>query len=180
MAVTASPEAVPAGPGRDLDEGVTGRMLGSCSGPVKIRCGPLRAANITISSMTPTASTVSVTALAPARLAVTVHRNRRRGIGGNDMVTVATATMAHARVERAGFDRGSRATGRVERLRAVDQLQTGDARVGLGEGELLGQVADVVGRRERRSPRVESTPIALPPWVMNPDPESPGMPGDTV
>jgi hypothetical protein len=52
-------------------EGVTGRMLGSCNGPVKIRWGPLRAANITISSMTPTASTVSATALAPARLAVT-------------------------------------------------------------------------------------------------------------
>jgi hypothetical protein len=50
---------------------VIGLTLGSCSGPVKIRSGPLRAANITMSSITPTAPTVSATALAPARLAVT-------------------------------------------------------------------------------------------------------------
>src|SRR4029078_13396455 len=38
-------------------EGGTPPKSGSWSGPVKIRVGPLRAANITISSITPTAST---------------------------------------------------------------------------------------------------------------------------
>src|SRR5690348_9229899 len=41
---------------------------------------------------------------------------------------------------------------RVELLGAGSQLETGDPRVGLREGELLGQVTDVVRQRQRREP----------------------------
>ncbi len=80
--------------------------------------------------------------------------------------------------ERGPVRRGSE--DRVERLGAVHEPEPGDPGVGLGEGQLLGQVADVVGGRERARPSVDSTPTALPPAVMNPEPESPGMPGARV
>ena len=62
----------------------------------------------------------------------------------------------------------NRSEDRAERLGAVDQPQPGDAGVGLREGQLLGQVADVV--RDAGSgarPSVERTPIALPSALTN-------------
>src|SRR5687768_3312939 len=105
---------------------------------VTTSCGPMVAAHVTSSRSNATAPSTPTTAVTDARTALAPS-----GASGSDMRRTYSAPPP-LRVTK-----GSRLQDRVERLGAVHELQPRDSGVRLRERQLMGQVADVVRRRQR-------------------------------
>src|SRR4051794_39817503 len=118
-------------------------VVGVCSirpGPVNTSPGPISVAHATSTMKRLVAATMST-----ARRAGGTCRDRRMARTLGDGLAPCEGD---ARLVGSGAGWGSE--DRVERLRPEGQLEAGDARVLLGVGELTGEVADVVRRRQRR------------------------------